>query len=153
MADTAQKLHNEGAGVADAERAAPDAGSAIDGIKSASEAATALAEAIASSEAFREYEAARDAMHGDGEAKELFSEYQRRSRYLQMAGQWGGERDQDRATIEQLEKQMAENEAITRYRTAQERLVSELQELNALTTQEMGFDIASMISPSSCGCH
>lgn len=117
-----------------------------------SEAAEKFASAIANTGAYREYIAAYEALQGDTEAKALFSEHQRRSRYVQMAAQWGGEREQDRAAIEQLERQMNDNATIARYRESQRRLIEELRELNEFMASELGFDPAAMARPHSCGC-
>ncbi len=117
------------------------------------EAAAEYANAIASGAAYREYQAAYEALQHDAEAMALFAEYQRRNNYVQAAGQWGGVREQDRAELERLEREMNANETIARYRESQSALVEEMQELNAIMSDELGFDLAAMVRPSSCGCH
>ena len=111
-----------------------------------------FAEAVVASNAYREYEAAAAALEEDSAAKELLAEYQRRSRYIQMASQWGGEREQDRAELERLERDMSDNAVIGRYRRSQQELVNELREVNEFMTGELGIDFASLVRPQSCGC-
>ncbi|MFW6368205.1 MAG: YlbF family regulator [Spirochaetota bacterium] len=116
------------------------------------EAARQFARAITRSGAYKEYLAAHDSLQSDADAKAMFSEHQRRSQYVQMAAQWGGEREQDRAALERLEQQMAGNAAITRYRESQRRLIEELRELNEQMKSELGFDVAAMARPHDCNC-
>ena len=116
------------------------------------DAADRFAEAVVASNTYREYEAAAAALEDDSAAKELLGEYQRRSRYVQMSSQWGGEREQDRAELERLEREMNENQIIARYRRSQQELVEELQEVNEFMTGELGLDFASLVRPQSCGC-
>ncbi len=116
------------------------------------DAADRFAEAVMASSAYREYEAAAGALEEDSAAKELLAEYQRRSRYIQMSSQWGGEREQDRAELQRLEREMADNPVIARYRQSQKQLVQELQEVNEFMTGELGLDFASLVRPQSCGC-
>lgn len=131
---------------------AADASTPVEG-STLDEAAAKLADAIAAGAVYREYRAAYEALQRDADAKALFAEYQRRNNYVQAAGQWGGVRDQDRAELERLEREMSENETIARYRASQAALVEELQELNATMGEELGMDFAAMVRPSSCGCH
>ncbi|MFP4644246.1 MAG: YlbF family regulator [Spirochaetales bacterium] len=116
------------------------------------DAADRFAEAVVASNAYREYEAASAALEKNSAAKELLSEYKRRSRYIEMASQWGGERDQDRAELERLEREMSDNAIIGRYMLSQQQLVSELREVNEFMTGELGIDLASLVRPQSCGC-
>ncbi len=115
--------------------------------------AAQFADAVAAGAAYREYQAAYEALQDDADAKALFAEYQRRSNYLQAAGQWGGVREQDEAELERLEREMSEHSTIARYRASQAALVEELRELNAIMGEELGIDLAAMVRPSSCGCH
>ncbi len=117
------------------------------------EVAAQYADAIAAGAAYREYQAAYEALQQDANAKALFAEYQRRSNYVQAAGQWGGVREQDGAELERLEREMSEHSTIARYRASQTALVEELRELNAIMGEELGIDFAAMVRPSSCGCH
>lgn len=116
------------------------------------DAADRFVESVMASKAYCEYEAAAAALEEDSAAKELLGEYQRRSRYVQMASQWGGEREQDRAELGRLEREMNENETIGRYRRSQQELVRELREVNEFMTGELGIDFASLVRPQSCGC-
>lgn len=109
-----------------------------------------LAEAVANTAAYKEFEQANEAMEKDPEAKDLLSQFEVAQQMAQMSASWGGE-SQNEQNLAALQEKIARHATLTRFFKAQENLVSSLKELDSYMTQGLGFDFAEMTKPAG-GC-
>jgi cell fate (sporulation/competence/biofilm development) regulator YlbF (YheA/YmcA/DUF963 family) len=115
------------------------------------EAARKFGRTIGESKVYKNFEAAHQSLRGDQEAQQLLQQYQQSQQQLQMMQSWGGAQQDDIQRLEDMRKQMMENETLKEFFRAQDELVAQLKELNQFMTDKLGFDFADMTKPAG-GC-
>ena len=105
----------------------------------------AFIDAIEDSETYQQFVAASEQLEADDDATQLLDEYQQKQRQLQQGF------DQSlMADLQEIQTQMAENEAIQQHRVAQSELVALLQETNDVISDRIGREFAQSTGGGCC---
>ncbi len=113
-------------------------------------AARKLAEAVAQTNAYKEFEQANEVLEKDAEARDLLSQFEVAQQMAQMSASWGGA-SQNEQNLAELQDKIARHTTLARYFKAQESMVAELKQLDEYMTERLGFDFAEMTKPAG-GC-
>jgi len=105
----------------------------------------AFVDAIADSETYQQFMDANERLENDEEAMQLLNEYRQKQRQMQMNF------DQSlMAELQELQKEMSENETIQQHRQAQTALVELLQQTNNVISDPIGMEFAQSSGGGCC---
>jgi cell fate (sporulation/competence/biofilm development) regulator YlbF (YheA/YmcA/DUF963 family) len=116
------------------------------------QAAGELAESIRESEEFRQYNEAVQQFTSDEEARQIFREYQKAQRVLQLSGRMSQGHNQAMAKAEELRREIEGNAVLTRFFLAQDSLVELLRSVDQELREKAGFGFAQF-GKCAGGCH
>lgn len=101
---------------------------------------------LTTSETYREFVEASEALNGDSEATALLREFEQKRQQMQQ-----DEFDQSvMRELQDLNSEMADNDTIQRHREAQEALVELLQGTNDVISEQIGREFAQSIGGGCC---
>jgi cell fate (sporulation/competence/biofilm development) regulator YlbF (YheA/YmcA/DUF963 family) len=105
----------------------------------------AFIDAIEDSEAYQRFAAASEELEADDEATTLIDEYQQKHQQLQA--------DFDRslmAELQELQRELSENETIQQHQGAQSDLIELLQQTNDVISEPIGMEFAQSSGGGCC---
>lgn len=114
------------------------------------EAVQALAQNLLASEAFLEYQHAKDRMDADAQTQALLTELSQTQARVRQAQNLGTLQQTDLETLRSLQAQVQANAVIMDYLVAQQQAVNFLREINDEISQLLGFNFAVLAQRSTC---
>lgn len=119
--------------------------------EAAARAARALAQAIAETPEYREFEAANDALERDNEATARLRAFVARQEQLRTAALWGGAAPDEQLAAEREWRELSHVPPVRRYLLAQAGLQSLFRDVTLRISSDIGVDFGASCSPNA-GC-
>lgn len=101
---------------------------------------------VKDSKTYEEFVTANERLEADSEAMSLLQEYQQKKQQIQR----GGVDDATMSELQELRKEMLENETIQAHQAAQEAFVELLQETNDVISEQIGREFAQSLGGGCC---
>ncbi len=115
------------------------------------EAARALARAIAESPAFRRFEVAQEKFTNDTKLQQQLADYQAQQKQAQLVSLWDGAQANKTINLEQQWNALLKNPVLTEYLDSEAKLRNLLRDATAKITQQVGIDYGAACTPAG-GC-
>ncbi len=114
-------------------------------------ASRALAQAIAETPEYREFEAANDALERDTDATGRLRAFVARQEQLRSAALWGGATPDEQLAVEREWRELSHVPAVRSYLLAQAGLQSLFRDVTFRISSDIGVDFGASCSPNA-GC-
>ncbi len=114
-------------------------------------AARGLAQAIAETPEYREFEAANEALERDTEATARLRAFVERQQGLRAAAVWGGATPDEQQAVEREWRELSHVPAVRTYLLAQAGLQSLFRDVTFRISSDIGVDFGASCSPNA-GC-
>lgn len=117
-----------------------EASEAVATDRTVEELATEFGEAIAETELYQRFEAAKEAVENDEEAQEAIQEFEQLREEFQLARQTGRASQEDLRELQRAQEDLHDIPVMSEYLQVQNELELRLQELNEIVSAELAVD-------------